>query len=87
MLGEQRDHLLHPLARPRLDEAAYLEVLLSAHGLRKHLVGRIADERMLERELGLAGERAAVTGDDDVLLPQRAQRLSEIAALGLGDSG
>ena len=40
---------------------------------------------MLERELGLAGERAALARDDDVLFAQRAQRLGQIATLGFGD--
>jgi hypothetical protein len=51
----------------------------------KHLVGRVANQRMLERQLGLAGERVAVACDDYVLLAQHAQRLLQIAALGLDD--
>ena len=64
-----------------------LEVLLRPHGLRQHLVGGVANQRVLERELGLAGERTALAGDDDVLVAQRPQRLGQIAALGFGDRG
>ena len=85
VLGEQRDDLLDALPGAGLDEARDLEVLLRPHGLRQHLVGGVADQGVLERELGLAGERAALAGDDDVLLAQRPQRLRQIAALGFGD--
>ena len=87
MLGEQRDHLLDPLAGTGLDEARDLEVLLGAHGPGQHLVGRVADQRVLERKLGLAGKRNALAGDDDVLVPQRPQCRGEVSPLGRGDRG
>ena len=85
MLGQQRDDLLDALAGARLDEARHLEMLLRPHGPRQHLVGRVADQRVLERELLFTGQAAALAGDDDVLVAQRPQRLRQIAALGFGD--
>ena len=85
MLGEQRDHLVDALAGAILDEAADLEVLLRPDGLRQHLVGDVADQHVLERHLGLARQRTALAGDDDVLFSQRAQRVLQIATLGAGN--
>ncbi len=64
---------------------ADLEVLLRAHRLGQHLVGGVADQRVLERQLRLAGKRASLADDDEVLLAQRPQRLLQIPALGLHD--
>jgi len=87
VLGEQRNDLLDALPGAVLDKAGDLEMLLRAHGLREHLVRRVADQRVLERELGLAGKCRALAGDDDVLVPQRPQRLRQIAPLGFRDGG
>jgi hypothetical protein len=68
VLGEQRDHLVAPVARALLDERADLEVLPRAHGLGEHPVGHVADQHVLEGHLALAHERPLHGRPEDVLL-------------------
>ena len=75
VLGQQRHHLVGALARAILDESSDLEVLAGADGLGQHAVGHVADEHVLEGQLGLAGQAAALAGHDDVLLLQGGERL------------
>ena len=84
MLGQQRHHLVRAVARPLLQEPAHLEVLTRAYRLGKHLVGDVANQHVLERQLGLALVLAGGLGDHDVLLLQGEQRLVQVAALLLG---
>ena len=84
VLGQQRDDLVGAVAGALLDEAADLEVLPRPHRLGQHLVGHVADQHVLERELGLARQRVPSPGHDDVLLAQRGQGASQVAALRVG---
>ena len=69
VLGQQRHHLVRAVARPLLQEPAHLEVLARPDRLGEHLVGHVADQHVLERQLGLAPlALAGGLGDDDVLL-------------------
>jgi hypothetical protein len=71
VLGEQRDDLVGALACALLDEACDLVVLVGADALGQHPVGDVADQHVLERELGLAGQHTALAADDQVLGTQR----------------
>ena len=84
VLGQQRHHLVGPVARALLDERADLEVLPRAHGLGQHPVGHVADQHVLEGELALAGEPALGAGGEDVLLLEHGERSPELPALRLG---
>jgi hypothetical protein len=75
VLGEQCHHLVGAVAGALLHERAHLEVLVGAHRLGQHPVGHVADQHVLERELGLARQTTALAGHDDVLLLQRGERV------------
>jgi hypothetical protein len=85
MLGQQRDDLVGAVTGTLLDEAADLEVLLTADGLREHSVCDVADQDVLERELALVGKPPAGVRHDDVLVLQRGQRFPELTVAVLRD--
>ena len=87
VLRKQRHHLVTALARAAFDEHAHLEVLARAHRLGQHRVGDVADQHVLEGELLLVGEAAAIAGNDQVLVAQRRQRRLQLPSVSCGDRG
>ena len=87
MLGQQRNHLVAALTGALLDEPANLEVLARAHRLGQHRVGDVADQHVLEGELLLVGEAAAIAGYDQVLVAQRRERCLQLPSMSCGDRG
>ena len=81
VLGEQRHHLVRAVPVALLEEGAHLVVLPRAHGLGQHAVGHVADQHVLE---GSSSSPALGVWREDVLLPQRHERLAEVAPLRLG---
>ncbi len=75
VLGEQGHHLVGAVPGALFHEAAHLEVLVRPDRLGQHPVGHVADEHVLERQLRLTRQAAALTGHHDVLLLERGERL------------
>ena len=60
-------------------------MLAGPRGAGKHPVGDVADEDVLEGQLGLAGQPPSLAGHDELALGQRVQRCLQVGVLGLGD--
>ena len=88
VLGEQGHDLVGAVTRALLDVTRNLEVAARANRLRKHAVGDVADQDVLERELALTRESAtAAQGDHQLLLLERAQCVGKVGALLLRKRG